>query len=192
MSPAFWQWFEARADRIEARRLLMAERAEARQLLLIDRGLDARSNVRRLIESADPRLFIALAIIAGFFVAYLRETDRDTRNLMVGAIIAAFAGAWGYYLGNSNNAAKAGERSDQATQLANEAIKRLPAPPAQLPNGTQTIDELSVEEKAEIERLIVDEDATALADMAKDIPDAAGKTDPRELATLIVKARRAG
>lgn len=44
---------------------------------------------------------IALIIIAGFFVVYFLDPDDAT---MKGALIAAFAGAWGYYLGSSQGA----------------------------------------------------------------------------------------
>ena len=80
-------------------------------------------------DRLDPRFLIAVTIIALFAIAFLREADKDTRNLMVGALIAAFAGAWGYYLGSSNSAQRAGDRQDQALALADRAVKALPVPP---------------------------------------------------------------
>jgi hypothetical protein len=49
----------------------------------------------------DTRAVIALVIITGFFVAYAQDPSDDT---MKGALIAAFAGAWGYFLGSSKGA----------------------------------------------------------------------------------------
>lgn len=48
------------------------------------------------------------AMIAGFIIllfgaAYMKEPTDDT---MKGALIAAFAGAWGYYLGSSKGASE--------------------------------------------------------------------------------------
>lgn len=164
-------------------------RIEHRQFL-IERGLDCRSLSRALILSLDPKLFVAFSIIGLFGWAFARN---PTDEVMIGALIAAFAGAWGYYLGSSNTASRANDRADNATQLTHEVMRRLPSPPSQLPNGggTETMDVLSDEEKAEIERLIAENDLAALQALAVDLAEAAGKTDPREIATLIVKARRA-
>lgn len=51
----------------------------------------------------DTRAVVALTIIAGFLAAYFSDPHDDT---MKGALIAAFAGAWGYYLGSSKGAAE--------------------------------------------------------------------------------------
>lgn len=112
----FWEWTEARAARREARRLL-----------LIERGLDARSLVRLAAQNLDPRLFVAFAIIGLFGWAFAANMGDET---MKGALIAAFAGAWGFYLGSSNNAARANDRADKAIELGHEALKQLPGPPA--------------------------------------------------------------
>jgi hypothetical protein len=77
-------------------------------------------------ETLDPRLFIAFAIIGMFGWAYAENMSDDT---MKGALIAAFAGAWGYYLGSSNTASRANDRADRALELSHETIKQLPAPP---------------------------------------------------------------
>jgi hypothetical protein len=113
----FWGYLDSRADR-----------RDARKLLLIDRGLDWRSMFCKGLTSSDPRFLIALSIIGLFAWAFAREVDSDTRKLMIGALIAAFAGAWGYYLGSSSSAAKSGERTDAALALSHEAMKQLPPP----------------------------------------------------------------
>jgi hypothetical protein len=112
-----WGWLDARA-----------ERRERRQLLLIDKGLDWRSLFCQSAKGFDARLLIAFTIIGMFAWAYARENDGDTRKLMIGALIAAFAGAWGYYLGSSRSAASASDRADNAVALASQAVQALPAP----------------------------------------------------------------
>lgn len=114
MSGGFWQWLEARSDRKDARRLL-----------LIEQGLDCRTLARRMIESADPKLFVAFAIIGLFAWAF---AENPTDETFVGALIAAFAGAWGYYLGSSNTASRANDRADRSVEIAHEAMKALPKP----------------------------------------------------------------
>ena len=49
------------------------------------------------------RGLITVVIVVGFFVAYFMEPSNET---MKGALIAAFAGAWGYWLGSSHGAAE--------------------------------------------------------------------------------------
>lgn len=53
------------------------------------------------IINVDGRLIIALLIIVLFAAAYVRFHD----NEMTGALIGAFSGAWGYYLGSSKSSA---------------------------------------------------------------------------------------
>lgn len=105
-----------------------ADRRDSHRFLLIERGLDWRSLMCQGVKSFDSRLLIAATIIGLFAAAFFRETDKDTRNLMVGALIAAFAGAWGFYLGSSNNANKADDRAEASTALAHEALKQTKAP----------------------------------------------------------------
>jgi hypothetical protein len=62
----------------------------------------------------DPRFLIAYTIILGFAVAYIYNPS-DTMN---GALIAAFAGAWGYYLGSSSSAGLARDQVGKAIDLA--------------------------------------------------------------------------
>lgn len=99
-------------------------RAKRQQALLVA-GLDFRSLLKLFFASIDPKILIALGIIALFARSLIEDPKDDT---LKGALIAAFAGAWGYYLGNSNNAARAGDRSDASLAIAHEAIKALPAP----------------------------------------------------------------
>lgn len=58
----------------------------------------------------DPKAVIAFAIIGLFGYAYINHPT----DLMAGALIAAFSGAWGYYLGSSQGAGKA---RDQVAQV---------------------------------------------------------------------------
>lgn len=59
----------------------------------------------------DPRLFLALLLIGMFAAAYW-ENPRD--EAMKGAMIAAFAAAYGYWLGSSSG-------SDRKTELLGRA-----------------------------------------------------------------------
>lgn len=62
----------------------------------------------------DPKFLIAYTIIAGFFIAYIFNPS-ETMN---GALIAAFAGAWGYYLGSSNSSNMVREQVGKALDIA--------------------------------------------------------------------------
>lgn len=110
----FWELLDARA-----------KRREAHHRFLVERGLDWRSLARMTFERLDPRLFVAFTIIGLFGWAFARNVSNET---MVGALIAAFAGAWGYYLGSSNSANQANDRADRGMELTHEAMRRLPAP----------------------------------------------------------------
>lgn len=76
---------------------------------------------------ADPRLLITLLLIGLFAWAYSANTGDDT---MKGALIAAFAGAWGYWLGSSRGSADNAARADKALDIAAAAqtvtIERAP------------------------------------------------------------------
>jgi hypothetical protein len=48
----------------------------------------------------DPRFFLALLLIGLFAAAYFKETEPD--EMMKGAMIGAFAAAYGYWLGSSS------------------------------------------------------------------------------------------
>lgn len=62
----------------------------------------------------DPRFVIAYTVILGFAAAYIHSPD-DT---MKGALIAAFAGAWGYYLGSSSSSNTVREQVGKALDIA--------------------------------------------------------------------------
>lgn len=63
----------------------------------------------------DPRFVIAYTIILLFAGAYAWQPDAT----MSGALIGAFAGAWGFYLGSSSGAQKANENVGKALDVAN-------------------------------------------------------------------------
>lgn len=75
-------------------------------------------------ELKDPKFIIAYSIIIGFAVAYCNHPD-DT---MKGALIAAFAGAWGFYLGSAKGASEIREQVGKALDLA-AAAQPSPARP---------------------------------------------------------------
>jgi len=62
----------------------------------------------------DPRLWLTFTLIALFAAAYFRETQPD--QMMKGAMIAAFAAAYGYWLGSSS-----GSRSKDELLAAKDA-----------------------------------------------------------------------
>ncbi len=72
-------------------------------------------------EILNPRFVIAYTIILGFAAAYMN----DPSETMTGALIGAFAGAWGYYLGSSNASS---EKSSQVTKALD--LAQASAPPA--------------------------------------------------------------
>ncbi len=112
-----------------------AKRRERRFLRLLEAG-HPTTILDRLPGWPSAQFIIAGAILAMFAGAYIGEPDRDTRNLMVGALIAAFAGAWGYFLGSSNSAKTAGDRTDVALGIVKDANDRLPTPPSDEPDVT--------------------------------------------------------
>ncbi len=71
----------------------------------------------------DPRFLIAYTIILGFGAAYIYNPS-ETMN---GALIMAFASAWGYYLGSSNSSSAVREQVGKAIDLAQQIAP--PAPP---------------------------------------------------------------
>lgn len=53
---------------------------------------------------ADVRVWVTGTIVFGFFGAYVLSWirgDREELNTLDGSMIAAFAGAWGYWLGSA-------------------------------------------------------------------------------------------
>lgn len=73
----------------------------------------------RIVE---PKFLIAFTIIAGFGYAYAQEPDET----MKGALIAGFAGAWGYYLGSSNSSNHIRDQMDKTLDLANRNTPKRP------------------------------------------------------------------
>ncbi len=67
----------------------------------------------------DPKVLIALVIISYFGLAYMADPKDDT---LKGALIAAFAGAWGFFLGSSSGAQQANKRADKAIEVAQSAV----------------------------------------------------------------------
>lgn len=62
----------------------------------------------------DPRFAIAIVIIGLFAWAYWSAPSQE----MTGALIAAFSGAWGYFLGSSSGAARNADNAGKALDLA--------------------------------------------------------------------------
>lgn len=73
-------------------------------------------------ELVDPKFLVSLILICLFGYAYFAETDRDVRNLLVGALIAGFSGAWGYWLGSSNSSNKVRDQMDRALGIAEASV----------------------------------------------------------------------
>lgn len=80
---------------------------------------------------ADPKFVIAYTIILGFAAAYIFHPS-ETMN---GALIAAFAGAWGYYLGSSNSSNAVREQVGKALDIAAAAQPSPPIPDVTLKPG---------------------------------------------------------
>lgn len=78
----------------------------------------------------DPRVAITFLLILLFAYAYIQDTSDEA---MKGALIAAFAAAYGYWIG----AAKANEQATENTGKAFEAITAAAnaAPPQAGPTG---------------------------------------------------------
>lgn len=74
----------------------------------------------------DPRFAIAMVIIILFAWAYYHSPTQE----MAGALIAAFSGAWGYFLGSSSGAAKNADNTGKALDLAATVAPPAPAPAA--------------------------------------------------------------
>jgi hypothetical protein len=62
----------------------------------------------------DPRLFIAVLVVALFAWAYGSNTGDQT---MIGALIGAFNLAIGYYLGSSRSAEASNSRTDKLIEI---------------------------------------------------------------------------
>lgn len=84
----------------------------------------------------DPRFVIAYTIVLGFAAAYVWNPS-ETMN---GALIAAFAGAWGYYLGSSSITHQSRVQVDKALDLADRVAPPKEDPDIELkPGETKTV-----------------------------------------------------
>lgn len=81
-----------------------------------------------MIGFLDPKFVIAYTIVLGFGAAYIHEPS-ETMN---GALIAAFAGAWGYYLGSSNSS---NAIRDQVGKALDIGVAMASSPPVDGPTG---------------------------------------------------------
>lgn len=121
-------------DALDAAAARRQRRWELRQLAKAQRiaaGLTWREAL--VTFGIDAKLLIACSVIGLFAWAYAENTGDDT---MKGALIAGFAGAWGFYLGSSNSAQLGRVSHDKAIDLAREAVATLPAPPKPEPDVT--------------------------------------------------------
>lgn len=71
------------------------------------------------IPAVDMRAIVVLLIFLFFGVAYAQNPSDET---LKGALIAAFSGAWGFYLGSSRSAGEIRAQADTATKTAREAV----------------------------------------------------------------------
>lgn len=86
-------------------------------------------------------LIIAFAVIGLFAFAFAQDPADET---MKGALIAGFAGAWGFFLGSSNGARRANDRADVAADTANVLAYKAPTadqPPADAQTASDKRDE---------------------------------------------------
>ena len=67
-----------------------------------------------------------LLLIGLFAFAYFHNPDDE----LTGSLIAAFSGAWGYYLGSSQGAKDAGDRASKATDALASAVGPVEPPSA--------------------------------------------------------------
>ena len=109
-----WEYLDRRGERLITRRRL-----------LLEKRLDARSLFRDGIMGTDPRFIIA-AVIIGLFAWAFDRAEGEQESLMTGALIAAFAGAWGFYLGSSSGAKLADHRADLALEGMKKAVEKMP------------------------------------------------------------------
>jgi hypothetical protein len=79
---------------------------------VVERGIDMSDHLKAFV---DPKFFVALIVMGLFGWALGVDPDDAT---MKGALIAGFAGAWGYYLGSSNSSNAVREQVGKALDLA--------------------------------------------------------------------------
>lgn len=95
-------------------------------------------------EFLSPKLLIALVVLGMFGWALSVDPDDAT---MKGALIAGFAGAWGYYLGSSNSANQQRGQVDKALDLAAANAPPPTAPDIALQPGESATIEAAPEKK---------------------------------------------
>lgn len=69
-----------------------------------------------------PQFVISYSIILLFSGAYIYNPDAT----MNGALIAAFAGAWGFWLGSSTSSAKNADNAGKALDVAKNVVPNKP------------------------------------------------------------------
>lgn len=77
----------------------------------------------RIADLITAEFLIAFCLIAFFAVAFFRFPSRE----MIGALIAGFAGGWGYFLGNANGQRRAQDQAIDATAITGVAARALSA-----------------------------------------------------------------
>jgi hypothetical protein len=80
----------------------------------------------------DPKFAIALVVLGMFGWALSVDPDDAT---MKGALIAGFAGAWGYYLGSSNSSNQVREQMGKVIDLATANAPEPTKPDIELQPG---------------------------------------------------------
>lgn len=73
---------------------------------------------------ADPKLYVSWALILLFGYAYLRNPSDET---MKGALILAFATAYGYWLGSNKGDSQRVDNTSKAFDMAKAALEASPA-----------------------------------------------------------------
>jgi len=73
---------------------------------------------------SDPKLYVSWALIALFAFAYVRDPSDET---MKGAVILAFATAYGYWLGTNKGDAQRTDNTGKAFDMAKAALEASPA-----------------------------------------------------------------
>lgn len=100
-----------------------ARRRERRFRALLEAGRPT-GILDRLPGWPSEQFLIAVGILSLFAISYASNTNDET---LKGALIAGFAGAWGYFLGSSDAGKRAGDRADKAIEVAHETARALPS-----------------------------------------------------------------
>lgn len=95
----------------------------------------------------DPKVYVSAALIALFAFAYVRDPSDET---MKGAVILAFATAYGYWLGTNKGDAQRTDNTGKAFDMAKAALEASPAVVAAVDESAiQDGDSVTIERKAE-------------------------------------------